>query len=86
MLTSEGFLLGAIAAVSLAIGLFFLKYWRSTRDRFYLMFAASFILESINRTLICFVGRSELEAWYYGVRFLTYALIVVAIWDKNRSR
>lgn len=82
----EAVLLGAIAAVSLAIGVFFIKYWRSSRDRFYLFFAASFILESVNRALIGVIGRSEFEPWHYGVRFLSYALIVIAILDKNRSR
>jgi hypothetical protein len=79
-------LLGAIAATSFAIGLFFLKYWRSSRDRFYLMFAASFLIESVNRAAIGMVGASEYEPLHYGIRFLAYALIVVAIWDKNRQR
>lgn len=82
----EAVLLGAISAVSLAIGVFFIKYWRSSRDRFYLFFAASFILESVNRALIGVIGRGEFEPWHYGVRFLAYALIVIAILDKNRSR
>ena len=77
-------LLGAIAASSFAIGLFFLKYWRSSRDRFYLLFAASFLIESVNRAAMGAIGSSEFEQLHYGIRFFAYGLIVVAIWDKNR--
>jgi hypothetical protein len=85
-LATEGVLLGAIAAVSFAIGLFFLKYWRSGRDRFYLFLSASFFIESVNRAALGLLGRAEFEPWHYWVRLLAYALIVVAIWDKNRQR
>jgi hypothetical protein len=79
-------LLGAIAASSFAIGLFFLKFWRSSRDRFYLLFSASFLIESINRAAIGTVGLNEYEQLHYCIRFVAYGLIVIAIWDKNRRR
>jgi hypothetical protein len=82
----SGMLLGAIAATSFAIGLFFLKYWRSSRDRFYLLFSASFLIEAVNRAAIGAIGVGENEHLHYGVRFLAYGLIVIAIWDKNRRR
>jgi NhaP-type Na+/H+ and K+/H+ antiporter len=37
----EGFLLGVIVASSLAAAAFFLKFWRKTRDRLFLGFAAA---------------------------------------------
>lgn len=79
-------MLGATVAASFAIGLFFLKYWRSSGDRFYLWFSASFLIEAVNRAAIGLVGRSELEPLHYGIRFVAYSLIVVAIWGKNRRR
>lgn len=78
-------LIGAIAATSFAIGLFFLKYWRSSRDRFYLLFSASFFIEAVNRAAMGAIGSSELEPLHYSIRLLTYGLIVIAIWDKNRQ-
>jgi hypothetical protein len=80
-------LLGAIAMGYAVAGLFFLRYWLSTHDRFFLFFCASFWIEACNRVNI---GLDQ--AWtegspaYFVVRLLSFALIAVAIWDKNRSR
>ena len=35
-------LLGAISMASLIAGLFFLRFWKDTGDRFFLFFAVSF--------------------------------------------
>ena len=42
-------LLGGIAAGCFVVGLGFLRYWRSTRDRFFLFFMLSFWIEAANR-------------------------------------
>ena len=86
MSNTAGILLGAIAATSFAIGLFFFKYWRSSRDRFYLLFSASFLIEGVNRASIGMGGLSEYEPVHYAIRSFAYALIVIAIWNKNRQR
>jgi uncharacterized membrane protein HdeD (DUF308 family) len=78
-------LLGAIAMATLTIGLFFLSFWKKTRDRFFLFFASAFILEGINRALLGLEqGSDEHEPIFYLVRFLSFILIVIAIVDKNR--
>lgn len=78
-------LLGAIAVASFAVALFFLKYWRSSGDRFFLFFAASFLLEAGNRVHMGLVAATgETEPVNYLVRLLAYGLILWAIWDKNR--
>jgi hypothetical protein len=80
-------LLGAIACASAIAGLFFLRYWRSTRDRFFLFFAASFFIEAANRVEMAFSpGLHEAQPFNYAVRLVAYALILLAIWDKNRER
>jgi len=78
-------LTGAIATGSIVAGLFFLRFWRSTRDRFFLYFAISFLLEGSNRFLLGFMGwlREEAPA-YYLVRLVAYGLILVAILEKNQ--
>jgi hypothetical protein len=77
-------LLGAIAMASVIIGLFFLRFWRDTRDRFFLFFASSFILEGLNRATLGFAtDPNEDRPLFYFVRFLSYALILMAIADKN---
>jgi hypothetical protein len=40
---------GAIAMGSFVIGLFFLRFWRSSGDRFFLYFALSFVIEAVHR-------------------------------------
>ncbi|MFC5498997.1 DUF5985 family protein [Caenimonas terrae] len=80
-------LTGAIAVASLVAGLFFLRFWRQTRDPFFLLFALSFLIEGANRVALgLFVGGNEEGVLFYGVRLLSYGLILLAIWQKNRPR
>lgn len=79
--------IGAIAMASLVISLFFLRFWKTTRDRFFLFFAASFLLEAINRVLTGIsVLQNEESPVYYLIRLLAYSLIIIAIVDKNKAR
>jgi len=80
-------LLGAIAMGSLAIGLFFLRFWHETRDRFFLLFALSFFVEGVNRVALALSDKpNEGASALYGVRLLAFLLILAAIVDKNRAR
>jgi uncharacterized membrane protein HdeD (DUF308 family) len=79
-------LLGAIAMGNLIIGLFFLRFWKKTHDRFFLFFAVAFGLEGINRILLGLnYDTNENEPLFYLVRLLSFLLILIAIIDKNRS-
>jgi len=79
-------LIGAIAAASLAAGLFFFRFWRTTRDRFFLLFALSFWIEGANRVLLYeSAGLDDDAPVYYVIRLLAYGLILAAIIDKNRG-
>jgi len=83
----EGFLLGMIATMSLTAGVFFLKFWKATRDTFFLSFGAAFIIEGLNRAAILLIPRpNEGNMWIYSVRLFTYALILAAILKKNYGR
>ncbi|MDQ3026223.1 MAG: DUF5985 family protein [Pseudomonadota bacterium] len=80
-------LVGGIATASLVAALFFFRFWRATRDRFFMYFALSFALEGVNRlALYLTVGPNEDAPAYYLVRLLAYGLILAAIIDKNRDR
>jgi len=77
-------LLGAIAMASLTIGLFFLRSWKQTGDRFFLFFAASFFLEGVNRAALGLTSDpNEGRPFFYFVRFCSFLLIVIAIALKN---
>ena len=53
-------MIGAIAALSFVIGSFFMRFWRVTGDRFFLLFGLSFWLEGTNRVLV-----GAMPAWRY---------------------
>lgn len=77
-------LAGGIATASLIAGLFFLRFWRQTRDRFFMFFAASFLIEGLNRfALYALAGLDDQHPIYYVIRLVAYGLIVWAIVDKN---
>jgi len=76
---------GAIIMASLTIGLFFLRYWRSTGDRFFLYFALSFALMALERVIgHAFKLTSEDVPQLYLIRLVSYALILIAVVRKNR--
>lgn len=82
----DGFLLGVIATASVTAGLFFLKFWRATRDIFFLGFAASFIIEGLNRSAVLFTQMpNQASLWTHLVRLLSLLLILGAILKKNRE-
>jgi uncharacterized membrane protein HdeD (DUF308 family) len=81
---ADAFMLGMVAMSCLAASLFFLRFWRDTRDTLFLMFSISFAVEAINRTVLAFTRESsEGEPTLYVVRLLSYALILAGIVAKN---
>lgn len=78
-------LLGAVAMASLVAGLFFLRFWKSTRDRFFLLFAIAFWVEAVNRVILGLVELPENVPVIYLIRLSAFGLILFAIVDKNRS-
>jgi len=83
----EAFLVGVIATASLTAGLFFLKFWRETRDWFFLAFAASFTIEGLNRVAVLYLPRpNEGSQVIYLVRLFAFLLILIAILKKNYGK
>lgn len=83
----DGFLLGVIAACSIIAGVFFLRFWRDTRDSLFLAFAAAFIIEGLNRAAMLLLQQpNEGHLWVYLVRFFAFLLIIAGIVAKNRQR
>jgi hypothetical protein len=79
-------LLGAVAMASSIAALFFLRFWRQTRDVLFLLFALAFAVDAATR-LVLGIGHvsDEHEPFFYICRFVTFALILVAIVNKNRG-
>lgn len=79
-------LLGALAMGSFIISLIFIRFWKTTRDRFFLFFAAAFFIESIRRVLLGVIPHSsEQEPLFYLIQLIAFLAIVYAIIDKNRA-
>lgn len=78
---------GAVAMASLVAAVFFLRFWRQTKDRFFLLFAAGFALDAVTRFVLGLAHPSdEMEPLFYVSRLITFGLIIAAIIDKNSSR
>ena len=79
------FLSGAVVASFLVAGLFFLRFWKRTRDGLFLAFAAAFFLLGLGQSLLALANVPDEErSWLYLVRLLAFALILAAIIRKNR--
>jgi len=81
------FILGAIAMADLIAALFFLRFWKKTRDRFFLFFSAAFMVDMANRAVLAFLQvKVENEPLLYLMRLVTFGLILIAILDKNNRK
>jgi hypothetical protein len=80
------FIGGASLMASLVIALYFLRFWRETRDRLFAIFAVAFAVFAVNRYFLTFIDEAhEGRTLLYLVRLLVFLLILGAIIDKNVS-
>jgi hypothetical protein len=83
----DNFLRGAITMGFVVAGLFFLRFWKETRDRLFAAFALAFFVLAVNRFLLALVANVHEESTFlYLVRLLAFVIILIAIVDKNLSR
>ena len=65
-------------------GLFFLKFWKKTRDSLFLAFTLAFWLLGLTQALLTFSNVPvEERSWLYLLRLAAFVLILIAIWRKN---
>jgi len=78
------FLSGAVSAGFLIAGLFFLRFWRRSRDGLFAAFAIAFWLLGLNQALLTFSSvPAEERTWLFLLRLAAFVLILAAIWRKN---
>ena len=86
----DNFLSGAICMGFFVAGLFFLRFWKSSKDRFFFLFAVSFWMEAVNRVFIAYAAAHatvpERVPVLYLIRLVAFSLILVAIIDKNKPK
>jgi hypothetical protein len=77
---------GFIAMGWLVAALHFLRFWHTSKDRFFLYFAISFALEVGNRIHTVWARALQEDGpQNYLIRLVSYGLILYAIWAKNRK-
>jgi len=80
-------LIGAIGLSCFIASLFFMRFWKTTHDRFFLFLAVSFAIEGCGRILLGLAEySSEQEPLFYLLRLLAFLIILWAIIDKNWFR
>ena len=76
---------GALATACVIAGLFFLRFWRLTRDRLFVFFALAFWILGVHWVFLGASGfRAEHRYVFYVPRLLAFVLIIVGIISKNR--
>lgn len=87
------FFLSGIAMATFAFSsIFFLKFWKASRDPFFLYFCLACALLAFERTVILLLTyqqtgphQAEISIWVYMIRLLAFAVILTAVVIKNRS-
>ena len=79
------FLSGAVTLGFFVAGLFFLRFWKRTRDTLFVAFALAFWLLGLNQALLSFTDIPvEERSWLFLLRLAAFSLILISIWRKNR--
>jgi len=80
------FLSGAVALGFVTCALFFLRFWKRTREGLFLAFALAFLLFGAGQTVLT-LGNipTEERGPVYIIRLAAYLLILAAIYRKNRG-
>ena len=72
---------------SLIAALFFLRYWRASRERLFAFFAVAFLGLATNWTVLALIDQPVDEAQQvdaYVIRLVAYVILIIGIIDKNR--
>lgn len=86
MIDIHSFLGGMVTLGFWLASLFFLRFWKRTRDGLFLAFAIAFFLLGINQALVALTDMPiEERSPLYLLRLAAFSLIIFSIWRKNRQ-
>ncbi len=78
---------GGIAVAFGMIGVCFIRSWRSTRTRLFLLFAIAFFLLAVERVVLLLANpTNEFAPYIYMIRLAAFVVIIAGIVDQNRKR
>lgn len=76
---------GILLTLYVAISFFFVRFWRTSGERLFLLFAVAFFLLAVQRTAIALTHEIlEQQAPLYLLRLTAFVVILIAIIDRNR--
>ncbi len=85
--TLAAFVAGGLCLGFLAVGLFFMKFWRRTGDGLFAAFAVAFILLAVNQAAPVVLDiPDEHQGYIYLLRLAAFVLIIAAVLRKNLRR
>lgn len=78
------FLRGAEAMGFVVVAMYFVRFWRSSRDVLFLLFAIAFLLEAVSHAALG-INADPLERRpvFYLPRLIAYILIIAGVVSKN---
>ena len=81
------FLSGAVWMGFWVASLFFARFWRTSRERLFLLFASAFFLFGVERiVLVCVDPRAESRPYIFLIRLLGFLILIWGVVDKSRAR
>jgi hypothetical protein len=82
------FLLGFITAASLTAALFFLHFWKASKDSLFLAFVLFFLVQTFRQTYVTSLDKPNVgTVWLFSLRFLAVlALLGAILWKNVRGR
>ena len=77
---------GGIAVAFAMIGVCFIRFWRTSRNRLFLLFGIAFFVLVFERVVLVLINPdNELAPYVYAMRLLAFSIIIAAIVDQNRT-
>ena len=81
------FMWGVLAMASGVAALFFLRFWRATRERLFAFFSLAFVGMAAAWMGLAIINHPADEAqqeYAYIVRLVAFVILIIGIIDKNR--
>lgn len=81
------FMWGVLSMSSAVAALFFVRFWRASRERLFVFFALAFAGLTANWIGLAIIDHPTDEAqqeYAYVVRLLAFVILIIGIIDKNR--
>ena len=79
----RNFIGGMLVTAQFVVALFFLKFWRRSRDGLFAAFAVAFLILAVQRMLLVNYTVDSEPVWIYLLRLVAFLIILGAIIGKN---